>query len=95
MIDKYLEPYLNVEIISPTKEQTEEYFKETGDMKFIASSKNSITLFKKAIIKGTFDPELYPVGSEWMMGESPGIKGSYFGEAILLIQTKDLYRRVK
>jgi len=95
MKDRYREPYLNVEIVSPTKEETDSYFKETGDIKFVINSKNSITIFKKAIIKGTFDPVLYPIGSEWMMGESPGIKGSYFGESILLIQTKDLYRRIK
>lgn len=89
------EPYLNVEITSPTKKDIDKYYETTGDIKLVSSDKNSIILFQKAFIKETFDEQKYPVGSTWMMGESPGMKGCFFGEPILLIQEKDLYKRIK
>jgi len=95
MIDKYLEPYLQVDIIEPTQNEIDKYYEKTGEFKLSSSSQKSVIIFKKAIIKETFNEKKYPVNSEWMMGESPGIKGMFFGEPVILIQEKDLYKRLK
>lgn len=91
----YLEPYLDVEIIEPTKKDMDSYYEKTGDLKLVSSNQKSVVVFKKAIIKETFDEARFPVDSEWMMGESPGIKGAFFGEPVHLIQEKDLFKRIK
>lgn len=63
-------------------------------MKSSSSSADSPRIFKKAIIRNTFDEEKYPVDSVWMMGESPGMKINFFGEKIIEIQEKDLHARI-
>lgn len=63
----------------------------------ITSSNSSVTgvvKFKKAIIKHTFDEEKYPIDSQWIMGEAPGMKGTFFGEELVVIEERNLYARI-
>lgn len=83
-----------VDIEKASQEELDKYYSSTGEIKPSSSSKSSLREFKKAIIKSTFDEINYPVGSIWIMGESPGIGINFFGEKITVIQQKDLYARI-
>ena len=90
------EPNLFVDIISPTQEDINGYYKDNGEIRSSsAASSSKPREFKRAIIKSTFDEERYPVGTEWIMGESPGITANFFGEKVIIIKTKDLYARIE
>ncbi|MFT6125889.1 MAG: hypothetical protein ACJAVA_000331 [Flavobacteriaceae bacterium] len=83
-----------VEIVKPTKDQIESYYSNNNEFKSTGSSEDNPRVFKKAIIKNTFCVEKYPVDSEWMMGEVPGMKINFFGEKLIMIQEKDVYARI-
>lgn len=83
------EPWLYVDITSPTKEQT-----ESGEIGSKNSS-NAPRIFQKAKILHTFDNDKYPVDSEWMIGDTPPMIVNYFGTTYQLIQRKNLYARLQ
>lgn len=87
------EGWFFVDIIEPTKEQVKEYYKNTGEIES-SSTNDKPRIFKKAVIRATFDEEKYPIGSEWMIGETLGMKINYMGNKIMLIKQKDLYARI-
>lgn len=93
-LNKTLKPFFSVEITKPTTEEINLYYENTGDIKISSSSQNSPREFKKAKILSTYNEKKYPVGSVWMMGESPGLKINFFGDKIIMIQKKDLYARI-
>ena len=71
--------------------------KEEEDNNEIKVSKNSTEgtrVFKTAKILNTFDEELYPIGSEWIMGEAPGMKVEHAGIVRTYIKDIDLYERI-
>lgn len=83
-----------VEIQSPTEKEINEYYTNTGEIKSSSTSASSPRIFKRATILNTSNHTQYPVGSVWMMGESPGMKINFFGEKIIEIQEKDLHARI-
>lgn len=83
-----------VEIQAPTREEIRKYYENTGEIEVSANSDNSPRIFKKATVVHTCDEEKYPVGSLWMMGESPGLTINFFGEKLVMIQEKDMYARI-
>lgn len=92
---KTKEPWLYVSITAPTTQEVDSYYKKTGEIKVSDSSPDAPRVFKNATILHTFDEENYPVDSEWMMGEVPGMKINYFGDKYVAIQSKDLYAKVE
>lgn len=88
------EPWLYVEITWPTKEQVDNYYKNTGEMKVSDTSPDAPRIFKRAKILHTFNEKNYPINSEWMIGEVTGMKINYFGVQYIAIQEKDLYARL-
>ena len=86
---KSQQPWLYVSIIEPTNQEKESYYDSENELR----SSDTPRIFKKATILHTFDDDKYPKGSEWMMGESPGMKVNYFGKKYTIIQEKDLYKR--
>lgn len=93
-LSKTLKPFFSVEVIKPTAEELKSYYEDTGEIKLSSSAQNSPREFKKAKILSTYNEKKYPVGSIWMMGESPGLKINFFGDKIIMIQKKDLYARI-
>lgn len=90
------EPWLKVEITKSQKEDLENYYKNSGELRSSSSANSSgPRSFQKAKIINTFDKEKYPMDSEWMIGETPGQIINFFGEKITLIQQKDLYERIE
>lgn len=79
-----------VDFIEPTKEQIESYYVKNKEMK----SGNGPKTYKKAVILHTSDETKYPVGSTWMIGETPGNIINFFGEKFIEIQTRDLHARI-
>lgn len=67
---------------------------KTEDIQSSSNTASALKTFKKAIIKHTFDEEKFPIDSEWIMGEAPGMNIIFFGEEITVIQEKDLYARI-
>lgn len=92
--NKTIEPFLSVEIIKPTQEDLDAYYKNTGEIKISGTSQNAPREFKKAKVISTYNDKKYPIDSVWMMGESPGMKINFFGDKIIMIQKKDLYARI-
>lgn len=86
--------WLFVEIEKPSQEQIDSYYKNTGELKSTTETAESPRIYKIATIKNTFDNVQYPVGSVWMMGDTPGIKVNFFGQQILKIQDRNLYARL-
>ena len=84
--------WLFVEITENTQEEINQYYKNSGEFKSTGNSKPRE--FKTALILSTFDDEKYPVGTRWIMGESPGIKVSYRGDKITMITKSDIYARI-
>lgn len=93
--NKTIEPFLSVEITKPTQKELDAYYKNTGEIKISNSSQNSPREFKKARVISTYNKKKYPIGSVWMMGESPGMKINFFGDQVVMIQDKDLYAQVE
>lgn len=91
---KTREGILFVEIVKPTSEQVNSYYSNTGEFKTSGNSDDNPRVFKKAIIKHTFCEDKFPLDSEWIMGEVPGMKINFFGEKLILLQEKDLYARI-
>lgn len=91
---KTVEGIFFVDIEKPTEKQIGSYYANTGEIKSSSSNANTPRIFKKATILNTFDEKKYPVGSVWMMGESPGMKINFFGNKVMAIQEKDLYARI-
>lgn len=87
-----VEPKLFVEIVAPTKEQIDAYHKKTGELP--STGEQAPRIFKKATILSTYNEETIPVGSEWIIGTTEGIKVNYFGNKITVIQASDLYSRI-
>jgi hypothetical protein len=85
---------LFVEIIPPTQEEVNNYYRSSGEFKSTGNSDANQREFKTAKIKHTFDEVKYPIDSIWIMGESPGMKVNYRGEKIIIISKNDLYARV-
>lgn len=91
---KTVNSWFFVDIEKPSQTQIDSYYSNTGEIKSSGSSAGAPVIFKRATIKHTFDEEQFPVGSVWMMGESPGITINFFGEKLTAIQEKDLYARI-
>lgn len=89
-----VEGLLYVDIIKPTEKEIQSYYKSTGEIKSSSSSVTSARVCQKAIIKNTFDQKKYPVGSTWMVGDTPPNKLNFFGEQILTIEERNLYARI-
>ena len=83
-----------VDIEKPTKELTDKYYLDTGEIRSSTPTASTPKEFQKATISHTFDEDKYPTGSVWMMGETPGMKINFFGESFIAIQEKDLYARI-
>tara|TARA_R110000868_G_scaffold74337_5_gene214944 strand:+ start:9973 stop:10263 length:291 start_codon:yes stop_codon:yes gene_type:complete len=88
------EPWLYVEITKPTTEEIESYYTRNNEMKTSGTAQGAISVFKKAKILHTFDEIKYPIGSNWMIGEVPGIRINFFGEKLTMIQKTNLYARI-
>lgn len=92
---KMEEPWLVVDILKPTEEEENIYYIKNNELKSSDSASNSSPrVFKQATIKQTFDEVKYPLESTWMMGESNGVTINFFGDKLVMIQTKDLYARI-
>jgi len=87
---KTREPMLSVIITVPEVIEKE----NNSEIKVSKTSVESSRVFKTAKIVNTFDEELYPVDSEWIMGESPGMKVEYAGIERTYIKDIDLYERI-
>ena len=85
---------LFVRITKPTSDEISRYYKTSGEFKTTGNSEDNPRVCKKATIEHTFCDEQYPVGSEWIMGESPGMKINFFGEKIVMIQDRDIHARI-
>jgi hypothetical protein len=83
-----------VDIVKPSQKEIDSYYKNTGEIQSSSSSADTPRTFQKAVIKSTWNEDLYPIDSIWMMGESPGMSVNFFGEKITMIQQKDLYARI-
>ena len=88
------EPWLYIDIIKPTEEETDSYYSRNNEMKTSSTAQGSPSAFKIAKIVHTFDEAKYPIGSTFMMGEVPGTKINFFGEKIIMIQKSNLYARI-
>lgn len=95
-LNKYtpIEGWFFVDIERPSQAQLDSYYSNTGEIKSSGSSAGAPVPFKKATINSTYDENRFPIGSTWMMGQSPGIVINFFGEKIIAIQEKDLYARL-
>lgn len=82
-----------VDIEAPSQEAIDSYYDSSGDIKS-SSDKNGPRVFKKATILHTWNEKKFPIGSVWMMGESPGMTINFFGKKFTAIQEKDLYARI-
>lgn len=87
------DPWLVVEIQSPSKEEVEAYYSgsnvyETKD------NKDAARVFKKATILKTFDENTYPIGAEVIVGEKPGMKVNFFGQGRTYINKNEIYEFV-
>ena len=80
-----------VTITESTPKEQNKFYTETGEMK---SAGSGIRVFKRAEILYTSDEKTFPVGSFWMIGETPGLIINYFGEKIVEIQEKDIHARI-
>lgn len=89
-----IEGWFFVDIEKASQAQLDSYYSNTGEIKSSGSSAGAPVEFKKATINFTCNEEEYPVGSVWMMGQSPGITINFFGEKLVAIQEKDLYARI-
>lgn len=88
------EGWLSVEIIYPSKEEVKSYYSNTGEIETSSQSDTSPRVFKKAIILNTFNEDIIPTNSVWIIGETPGMKVNFFGEKLILIKESDLYGRI-
>lgn len=93
-IQKTEEGILFVELTKPTPKHLDQYYKNTGKIKVSENSSSSPRQYQKAKILFTFDEEKYPVGSVWVVGETPGITISFFGEELTEIRQMDLRARI-
>ena len=92
---KLTEGRLFVDIKRPAKKEAKKlYLENTGDLPVAENDQRAPRLFQEAKILHTSDETMYPVGSRWMIGETPGIVINFFGEKYIEIRESDLHAQI-
>ena len=91
---KTVEGIFYVDIVSPSNEEKESYFTKNGEIKSSSNTASTPRAMQKATILHTCNETTFPIGSTWMIGETPGLTINFFGEKLTMIQLKDIYARI-
>ena len=91
---KTAEGIFYVDIECPSKEEIASYFTNNDEFQTTSTTAATPRVMQRATILHTCNETTHPIGSIWMMGESPGMTINYFGEKLTMIQLKDIYARI-
>ena len=91
---KTVESLFYVDIERPSKEEINSYYTDNDEFQSTSNTASTPRVMQKATILHTCNETTHPIGSVWMMGESPGTLINYFGEKLTMIQLKDIYARI-